>query len=122
MSQSEDLAFFETEDDIMKAPHLFLPYQPKGTTGLARRLNPHVHYLACRWDYDVTPRDMLVNGQAMVTAPMTGIALRAFPADWGPNEEETGRAADLSPSLMMDLGITTDDEVIVVFPAPEEPA
>ena len=30
----------------MQAPHLFLPYQPAGTTGLARRLNPNVHYIA----------------------------------------------------------------------------
>ena len=31
---SEGLAFIS---DMEKAQHLFLPYQPKGTTGLARR-------------------------------------------------------------------------------------
>ena len=115
VSPSEGLAFIY---DIDEAPHLFLPYQPSGTSGLARRLNPFVHYIACRWDYDVTPKTMLRDsGQvAMVTAKKTGIKLRAIPADWGPHEEQTGRAADLSPSLMLDLGIETDDIVDVVYP------
>jgi hypothetical protein len=116
VQRDEDLAFFEVEADIAKAPHLFLPYQPQGTTGLARRLNPHVHYIACRWDYDETPRSMLLEEVAIVRARKTGIALTAFPADWGPNET-TGRVADLSPGLMQDLGIGTDDEVEVTFPA-----
>ena len=34
--------------DVMDAPYLFLPYQPEGTSGLARRLNPFIHYIACR--------------------------------------------------------------------------
>ena len=59
---------------------------------------------------------MLKGGEvALVRAPDTGIALTAFPADWGPNES-TGRVADLSPGLMQDLGIGTDDVVDVVFP------
>ena len=103
----------------MDAPHLFLPYQPKGSTGLARRLNPNVHYLACRWDYDHTPKETLLDNVALVRAVKTGIALRAYPADWGPNEK-TGRVADLSPGLMMDLGIETDDTVEIIYPYLEE--
>jgi N-acetylmuramoyl-L-alanine amidase len=109
---SEGLAFI---NDIMQAPHLFLPYQPKGTTGLARRLNPFVHYIACRWDYDLTPKSALLYLTVMVHAPATGIELEAFPADWGPHED-TGRIADLSPQLMADLGIETDDTVVVTMP------
>jgi hypothetical protein len=45
-----------------------------------------------------------------------GIELTAFPADWGPNDEATGRVADLSPGLLADLGLKTDDEVEVIFP------
>lgn len=108
----EGLAFIS---DVSDAPQLFLPYQPDGTTGLARRLNPFVHYIACRWDYDVTEREMLLSKQALVTAKKTGISLTAFPADWGPHQD-TGRIADLSPSLMADLGISTDDDVDVQFP------
>ena len=112
VSPSEELAFIHEMD---QAPHLFLPYQPEGTSGLARRLNPYVHYVACRWNYNVTSRDMLLDKVALVRAPATGIALTAFPADWGPHEN-TGRVADLSPGLLADLGIETDDEVEVRFP------
>jgi hypothetical protein len=45
--------------------------------------------------------------------------LTAFPADWGPHES-TGRVADLSPSLMADLGLLTDDEVEVIYPYEED--
>jgi N-acetylmuramoyl-L-alanine amidase len=118
VSSDEDLAFiFEIE----QAPHLFLPYQPEGTTGLARRLNPFVHYLACRWDYDITPQEMLRTKVALVRNRRTGFALKAFPADWGPHEEKTGgRVADLSPQLMDDLKLQTDDEVEIIFPYLEE--
>src|SRR5215471_12246980 len=88
VSPSEGLAFIS---DINQAPHLFLPYQPSGTTGLARRLNPEVHYIACRWDYNTTPKPSLLQHKALVRNPKTNFALTAFPADWGPNEN-TGRA------------------------------
>jgi N-acetylmuramoyl-L-alanine amidase len=110
VSPSEGLAFIS---EVEQAPHLFLPSQPPGTTGLARRLNPHIHYVACRWDYNVTPKAMMREELALVRAG--GIELTAFPADWGPNEA-TGRVADLSPGLLADLGLTTDDEVEVIFP------
>ena len=112
VSPSEGLAFIENIDD---APQLFLPDQPEDTTGLARRLNPFVHYVACRWNYDVTSKAALLEDVALVRALKTGIALKAFPSDWGPHES-TGRVADLSPGLLDDLGIETDDEVEIVFP------
>jgi hypothetical protein len=112
VAPDEGLAFIYELDT---APHLFLPYQPADTTGLARRLNPHIHYVACRWDYNITPPDMLLSKAALVRVP-AGIELTAFPADWGPHPD-TGRIADLSPGLMDDLGLQTDDEVEVIFPA-----
>ena len=112
VSGSEGLAFIYDVDD---APQLFLPFQPEGTTGLARRLNPYIHYVACRWDYDVTPKTAMLEDVALVRSTKTGIAMRAFPADWGPHKD-TGRVADISPGLMEDLGIETDDEVEVLFP------
>jgi N-acetylmuramoyl-L-alanine amidase len=112
VSPDEGLAFIQEVED---APHLFLPHQPKGTTGLARRLNPAVYYIACRWDYGVTPHEMLLNEKALVRVP-GGRELRAFPADWGPHTD-TGRVADISPGLMKALQITTDSEVEVIFPA-----
>jgi hypothetical protein len=114
VSPEEGLAFIY---EMETAPHLFLPFQPAGTTGLARRLNPFVHFIACRWDYNTFPKVMLASQDylAMVRSTKTGIALRAFPADWGPHGD-TGRVADISLSLMEDLGIKTDDEVEVIFP------
>ena len=112
VSASEGLAFIYEIDD---APQLFLPYQPKGTTGLARRLNPFVHYFAMRFDYSEHPKETLPHKLALVRNPKTGFALTAFPADWGPHEN-TGRIIDVSKSLLDDLGLTTDDEVEVIFP------
>jgi N-acetylmuramoyl-L-alanine amidase len=115
VAPDEGLAFIS---DMMQAPHLFLPYQPSGTSGLARRLNPNVHYIAMRWDYSVTPHAMLLSEVALVRSQQTGIELTAFPADWGP-ADWTGRVADLSPGLMQDLDLKTDDIVDVIFPYTE---
>jgi hypothetical protein len=118
VQSDEPLAFIF---DIMDAPHLFLPYQPDDTSGLARRLNSMaVYYIACRWDYDETPHDMLLTQRALVRAVKTGRELMAYPADWGPHES-TGRVADISPIMLQDLGIDTDDEVEVIFPYEDPP-
>ena len=118
VSPDEGLAFIYSVD---QAPHLFLQEQPEGTTGLARRLNPDVFYVACRWDYNVTPKDMLDDKDKMcvVVSLATGRRRLAWPADWGPHED-TGRAADLSPGLMEALDIMTDDVVRVIYPVTKE--
>ena len=115
VSESEGLAFHYAIHEGNQ--HLFLPLQPPGTTGLARRLNAKaVHYLAVRWEYAITPKEMLAGPQmALVTNTRTGMAQTAFPADWGPNAA-TNRVADLSPALMRDLDLVTDDDVEVVYP------
>jgi hypothetical protein len=112
----EGLAFIDEVDD---APFLFLEEQPPDTTGLARRLDPDMYYVACRWDYAITSKAMLVgSGQrALVKAKRTGKKARAWPADWGPHED-TGRVADISPGLMDALEIDTDDEIEVIYPSP----
>jgi N-acetylmuramoyl-L-alanine amidase len=115
VSPSEGLAFIF---DVSDAPDLFLPEQPPGTTGLARRLDPAEYYVACRWDYDQYPKPSLLEHLARVTAKKTGRSFLAAPADWGPNEN-TGRVADLSPGLMEALDISTDDEVTVEYPIDE---
>lgn len=112
VAPDEGLAFIY---DVSEAPYLFLPEQPPGTTGLARRLDPMMPYAACRWDYTLTPREMLLEGVGIVYAPKTDRAFFFAPADWGPHED-TGRVADLSPGLLDALGIITDDIVEVIFP------
>src|SRR5699024_6260112 len=92
VSASEGLAFiYEYET----APHLFLKTQPPGTTGLARRLNPNVFYIACRWDYEKYPKPSLLENMALVRSPSTGLEFVAHPADWGPHSD-TDRVADIS--------------------------
>ena len=116
VSASEGLAFIYEYDE---AKHLFLPQQPNGTSGLARRLDPNVFFVACRWDYDTTPKEMLRNQslKAGVRNPQTGKKFAAFPADWGPHSD-THRVADLSMSLLDALGLETDDPVEVGYPLP----
>jgi len=108
----EGLAFIY---DVEDAPHLFLSYQPEGTTGLARRLNPDEFYVACRWDYEKYPKPTLLEEMALIRAPKTGKSLKLYPADWGPHQD-TDRVADISPGAMEFLGLTTDDEIEVIFP------
>ena len=112
VSSSEGLAFIYSVDD---APHLFLPQQPPGTTGLARRLNPDKLYLACRWDYDEHPKPSLLQHTALVRNVLTDEAVEVYPADWGPHVD-TDRIADVSPGVMEALGLVTDDEVEVLYP------
>ena len=113
VDEDEGLAFIYeiTEENQF----LFLPLQPEGTDGLARRLNPAVHYCAMRFDYEKHPKDTLLEKLVLVRNPRTGVALSCVPADWGPHES-TGRLIDLSPSMMRDLELKTDDTVEVIFP------
>jgi hypothetical protein len=116
VSPDEGLAFIYTTSD---QPDLFLSYQPEGTTGLARRLNPDVPYVACRWPYTSANktqwREVLLKEMALVQAPSTGKFLKCYPADWGPHSD-TGRVADISPGAMERLGLKTDHNVKVTFP------
>lgn len=121
VSPSEDLAWFETWDQVVDADaeHLFLSTQPPGTTGLARRLNPETHFVACRWDYSSTPKSMLKDQRYKARVSAGGKSFLVSPIDWGPHEQETGRAADISSGLMSALGISTDDIVDVEYPYEE---
>lgn len=100
---------------VSQRPSLFLPTQPPGTTGLARRLNPKEHYIAMRWNYNQTPITWLRSHQVTVSNPRTGKSVTAWPADWGPNAR-TGRVADLSPGVASALGLKTDDICVVTVP------
>ena len=99
-----------------KFKDLFLADQPKGTSGLARRLDPSTMYIACRWDY-IHPlqADLRKGIFVKVTNPATGVWKNARPVDWGPNEK-TGRIADLSPGLAQALGLESDGKVTVDWP------
>jgi hypothetical protein len=101
---------------VRQLPEVFLSYQPRDTTGLARRLDPNKLYIACRWDYRFMPVSWLLRVTATVHSERTGATIAGVhPVDWGPNAR-TGRVADLSPGLMRALGIETEDIITVMLP------
>lgn len=117
VTASEGLALYDHED-VASHPELFLPAQPHGTTGVARRLNPGAYYLAFRWQYEKTSREYLRSIKVKVTNG-AGESVFAHPVDWGPNEK-TGRIVDLSPGIFRVLKLQTDDVVTVDIPIPGE--
>ncbi|MDH2348710.1 CHAP domain-containing protein [Bradyrhizobium sp. SSUT77] len=115
VSPTEGLSLFD-ESDIAANPDIFLPAQPPNTTGLARRPDPDVNYIACRWDFSATPRSFLRKIKVRVSA--NGKTEEARPVDFGPSLA-TGRVADLSPGLERKLGLVTDQECTVEIPPPQ---
>lgn len=133
VSTSENLALFDrVPNPGQRGYRLFLLRQPEGTTGTARRLNTDMPYIAMRWAYReseksmdtnnlgrrldvVTPRAWLLKNMVKVINPETKTFVWAWPCDWGPNGR-TNRVADVSPFVMMALGLKTDDEVEVEIP------
>lgn len=119
VAPDEDLALVYSQGTFNQLRDYFLDEQPPGTTGYARRLDPQTFYVACRWDYSQTSKSYLRGIMVTVTNPANGRTAQAKPIDWGPHGD-TDRAADLSPGLLDELGLVTDDlcEVLVPLPLP----
>lgn len=107
VTPDEGLALFNTVDQM---PQIFLKEQPEGTTGLARRLDPDKLYIAMRWQYALTPKEVLRRSIVLVSNPKNDKHAYAIPCDWGPNER-TNRVADVSHGVMKFLELETDDIV-----------
>lgn len=119
LQPDEDLALLVRADVESHAyAELFLPAQPHGTSGLARRLNPAAFYIAMRWNYSATPKPFLRNELVRVENPVTRNFHFARPVDWGPSEG-TGRVADLSPGLAAALKLETNDVCRLLVPTPQ---
>lgn len=71
MREDEGLAVVDAEN-FRAYSHLFLGGQMGASRPLGRNLDPKQNYLACRWNYDVTPRDQLLGCRIVVTNPITG--------------------------------------------------
>ncbi len=118
MTPTEDLALVEKQSQADDYPaDFFLSESAAHARGWGRRLNPAKFYIACRWDYSLTPKAFLRTAQITVQDPTNGRSAQARAVDWGPNER-TGRVADLSPGLARFLELNTDDLVNVVIPTP----
>jgi|SRR5215472_1757212 len=118
VSSDEGLAFIYP-DDVDQFAHLFLSNQPTGTSGLARRLDPDTCYIACRWDYEMTSKEMLRDQKRKALVRANGKEILCYPSDWGPHGD-TSRVCDLSPKAMQILGLMTDDSCEVIYPAPQD--
>lgn len=116
MREDEGLAVVDAEN-FRAYSHLFLGGQMGGSRPLGRNLDPKQNYLACRWNYEVTPREQLLKCRIVVTNPITGQDQEAFAVDWGPSVR-THRIADLSPGLAKSLGLTTNDDCVVTVYLP----
>jgi hypothetical protein len=91
-------------------------------TGLYTR-----HYCAMRWDYKATARALacglsqaiqFIRDQTIylyLPAKPNEIATWAYPADWGP-AASTSRLIDVSPTILAELDLHTDDQVIIELP------
>ena len=118
MTPTEDLALVDKQSLADDYPaDFFLSASEAHATGWGRRLNPAKFYVACRWDYSLTPKAFLRTAQVTVQDPTNGRSAQARVVDWGPHER-TGRIADLSPGLARFLEIKTDDIVNVIVPTP----
>ena len=118
MTKTEDLALVEKQSQADDYPgDFFVSESAARASGWGRRLNPAKFYIACRWDYSLTPKAFLRTAQVTVQDPTNGRSAQARVVDWGPNEN-TGRVADLSPGLARFLEIRTDDIVTVIVPTP----
>jgi len=106
VTSTEGLALYNSAEEATAHGVKMLSIVEARASGLARRLDPAQYYLACRWNYDETPRKWLQDATATVSA--NGKSFRAKPVDWGPNVK-TGRVTDLSPGLATALGLKTDD-------------
>src|SRR5262249_54840220 len=78
VSASEGLTLVNPSD-VPRFPNYFLPAQPPGTTGLARRLNPQSNYISARWNFSDTSREYLRNHLVKVTNPKNGKSAEALP-------------------------------------------
>jgi hypothetical protein len=76
--------------------------------GLARNLNPEAFYVACRWDYNVTSRELLRRCFVTLTGIKSPHTIFARPADWGPNAR-IKRTIDMSPGCAAKLKLATGD-------------
>lgn len=78
------------------------------------------YYAAMRFDYAPNGRAFWADARLLVVNPDTQVAVVVRPADWGPNTS-TRRIIDLSPQTLEDLGLDTNDEVLVSFALPDSP-
>jgi hypothetical protein len=73
-----------------------------------------------RWDNHPNGRSFWRDARILLENPLTGVRIVVRPIDWGPHTR-TSRIIDLSPQALTDLGVRTDDELLISFATPGTP-
>jgi murein DD-endopeptidase MepM/ murein hydrolase activator NlpD len=120
---ASDTGVSSTETGSVSGERLRSLNDPPNPTPAQAAANPDEYYfVAMRWAYpndasgSPDPRPWRSRRIVLVN-PTTGARVVVRPVDWGPGPR-TGRAVDASPQALRDLGLETDDNVLVAF-APE---
>lgn len=113
MCSDSGLALYEKWESDLR-PDLFRPSAANDTFELTwKRLRADSPYVALRFKLNLrTNRCFMQTVPIKITNPKTGQYVVGFVVDYGPSPS-TGRLIDLSPRIMKDLRLQTDDDVQV---------
>lgn len=78
------------------------------------------YWFAMRFNYSPNGREYWRNARFVLRNPGSGASVVVRAVDWGPHTR-TRRAVDLSPQAIADLGLVTDQDVLVAFARPGTP-
>ncbi len=78
------------------------------------------YWVAMRFSYSPNGVRFWRDARLLLKNPRTGASVVVRPVDWGPHTR-TRRIVDMSPQTMKDLGLRTDEEVLVAFARPDAP-
>lgn len=97
---------------------LNVPEDP-GAPTLASRPEDY-YWVAMRFSYSPNGRSFWRDARLLLRNPSTGRSIVVRPVDWGPHTR-TRRIIDLSPQAISDLGLVTDEQVLIAFASPGAP-
>ncbi len=122
---ASDRGVSSTETGSISGERLRALNDPPNPSATQAATNPdRYYYVAMRFAYPTTsgsldPRPWR-DRRIVLVNPSTGARVVVRPVDWGPNPR-TGRAVDASPQALRDLGLSTDQDVLVAFAPPGTP-
>lgn len=119
---ASDTGVSSTETGSISGERLRSLNDPPDPTPAAAAANPSEYYfVAMRFAYPTvsgSPDPRVWRDRRLVLVnPTTGARVVVRPVDWGPGPR-TGRTVDASPQALRDLGLSTDQDVLVAFAPP----
>jgi murein DD-endopeptidase MepM/ murein hydrolase activator NlpD len=122
---ASDTGVSSTETGSISGERLRALNDPPNPSATQAATNPdRYYYVAMRFAYPTvsgSPDPRVWRDRRIVLVnPATGARVVVRPVDWGPNPR-TGRTVDASPQALRDLGLSTDQAVLVAFAPPGTP-